>query len=160
MEGIAEKVELDPLVLSSPVLVLAVDDFGLRWMQFQTAVGQPSSDGFQHRPRFPFAPAMNDRIIRITLKADAWIVALHPLVKRVVQEQVGEQRTGDATLRGALGPLLPGAVRPLNGSAKSPPNVQPDPGQVSVMCDGTFDPHFSPGSGGIPILFLQSMYWC
>ena len=22
------------------------------------------------------------------------------------------------------------------------------------------DPHFSPGSGGIPILFLQSMYWC
>ena len=23
-----------------------------------------------------------------------------------------------------------------------------------------FDPHFSPGSIGTPILFLQSMYWC
>ena len=39
----------------------------------------------------------------------------------------------DTALRGALGPLLPGAVRALNGSTKPPPNVQPDPSQVSVM---------------------------
>ena len=109
------------------------------WMRFQTAVGQPSSNGFQHRPCLPFAPAMNDRIIGITLKAHAWIASLHPPVERVVQKQVGEQRTGHTALRGALGPLLPDAVRPLNGSAKPPPNVQPYPGQISVMCNGTFD---------------------
>ena len=25
---------------------------------------------------------------------------------------------------------------------------------------GSLGPHFSPGSGGIPIVLLQSMYWC
>ena len=77
---------------------------------------------------------MDNRIIRIALKPDARILPLHPEIERIVQEQVGKQRTDHTALRGAFGPLLPGAVRALDGGAKPPPNVQADPGQVRVTC--------------------------
>ena len=64
---------------------------------------------------------------------------MHPQVERVVQEQVGEQRTDDAPLRGAFRPFLVGPIRTLDGGTKPPPNVQPDPSKVSVMGHGTFD---------------------
>ena len=63
---------------------------------------------------------MNDRIIRISFKADIRMVALKPAIERVVQEQVGEERARNTPLRGTTRPLLPGAVRPLDGSAEPP----------------------------------------
>src|SRR5208337_3776003 len=46
---VAEKVELDLLVLPPPVTVLAVDDSGLLRMKLQSAFGKATPDGVQHR---------------------------------------------------------------------------------------------------------------
>jgi len=38
LKGIAEKVERGVFVVSSPIIVLAVHDPGLRWMKLQSAL--------------------------------------------------------------------------------------------------------------------------
>jgi hypothetical protein len=140
LEGVAEEVELDMLVLPRPVVVLAVDDPGLLRVKLQATFRKPTPDGLQHRPRFLLAPAMDDRIVSISLEPNARIVPMHPrVVERIVQEQVGEQRTGDTSLRGAFRPLLVSPVRTFDGCTKPPPNIQSDPSKVSVMGHGTFD---------------------
>jgi hypothetical protein len=50
LEGVAEEVERDVFILTRPVVVLAVDDPGLRGMKLQTAVRETTPDGLQHRP--------------------------------------------------------------------------------------------------------------
>src|SRR4051794_10937020 len=65
LEGVAEEVERDGFVLPRPVVVLAVDDPGLRRMKLQTAVRQTTPDGLQHRPRLRLAPAMDECIVRV-----------------------------------------------------------------------------------------------
>src|SRR3954463_15527020 len=64
LEGVAEEVERDVFVLPRPVVVLAVDDPGLRGMKLQTAVRQTTPDGLQHSPRLRLAPAMDERSSR------------------------------------------------------------------------------------------------
>src|SRR5208337_2563241 len=54
---VAEKVELDLLVLPPPVTVLAVDDSGLLRMKLQSAFGKATPDGVQHRSCFLLAPS-------------------------------------------------------------------------------------------------------
>jgi hypothetical protein len=56
-----------------------------------------------------------------------------------VQEQVGEQRTDDPTLRRALGPLCEGAVPTLDRRTQPPADVKTYPGQIRVMSHGTFN---------------------
>ena len=82
---------------------------------------------------------MDDGIVRITLEPDARILPLHPQIERVVQEQIGQQRTDDTPLRGALRPLHQSAIRTFDGGTKPPPNVQTDPGKIRVVGHGTFD---------------------
>src|SRR5215467_3184687 len=60
LEGIAEEVELDVLVRSPSIIVLAVDDLGLRWMKLKPAIRKSHPDGFQHRPRLFLTPAVDD----------------------------------------------------------------------------------------------------
>jgi hypothetical protein len=45
LEGVAEEVELDLVVLPGPVVILAVHDLGLHWMKLEAASCQPTSDG-------------------------------------------------------------------------------------------------------------------
>ena len=82
---------------------------------------------------------MDDRIVRIALERDARISPLHPEIERVMQEEIGQQRTDDTALRRALRPLLHGAVRPLHRGTQPPRNVQPDPRHVRVVRDGALD---------------------
>src|ERR1017187_205803 len=63
----------------------------------------------------------------------------HPLVERVVQEEVRQERGNDPALRRPLRPLLQGAVFTLHGSAKPPRDVEPHPWIVGVMCHGALD---------------------
>lgn len=65
-------------------------------MKLQTALRQPLADGLKHRLRFPMAPAVDDGIIRIALKPQGGITTSQPQVKRIVQEQIGQQRTYDS----------------------------------------------------------------
>ena len=111
LEGVAEEVELDMFVPPRPVVILAVHDPGLLRMKLQAAFCKATPDGLQHRSSFLLAPAVDDGIVRITLEADARIVPLHPQIERVVQEQIGQQRTNDTALRGSLRPLHERSVR-------------------------------------------------
>src|SRR3954447_8615216 len=61
LEGVAEEVERDVFVLPRPVVILAVDDPGLRGMKLQTAFRQATPDRLQHSPRLRLAPAMDER---------------------------------------------------------------------------------------------------
>jgi hypothetical protein len=66
---------------------------------------------------------MDDGVVRIALELDGRKASPHPGVERIVQEQVGEQRADDSTLRRALRPLLPGAIWSLQRRTKPPRNV-------------------------------------
>src|SRR3954466_6362678 len=55
LEGVAEEVERDVFILPRPVVVLAVDDPGLRGMKLQTAVRETTPDRLQHRLCFRLA---------------------------------------------------------------------------------------------------------
>src|SRR5262245_35260332 len=50
LEGVAKEVERVVLVFPWPVIVLAVNDLGLRWMKLQTAFCKARPDG-DHRAR-------------------------------------------------------------------------------------------------------------
>ena len=58
LKGIAQEVERYALVFPVPVVILAVDDPGLRWMKLQTALLEPTPDGFQHELGLSLTPAM------------------------------------------------------------------------------------------------------
>src|SRR3954447_12500601 len=91
LEGVAEEVERDVFILTRPVVVLAVDDPGLRGMKLQTAVRQTTPDGLQHRPRLRLAPAMDECIVRVALEPEVRVDPRHPAIERVVQEEVGQK---------------------------------------------------------------------
>src|ERR687891_367642 len=97
LEGVAEEVERDMLAVSSSIIVLAVDDPGLRRMKLQTALLEPITDRFEHLLRVPLAPAVDDCIVSIALKLDRRKSPPHPSIERVVQKQVREQWTEDST---------------------------------------------------------------
>src|ERR1700748_397238 len=139
LEGVAEEVKRDMLAISSSIVVLAVNDPGLHRVKLQTALLEPITDRFEHLLRVPLAPAMDDGVVCIALELDRRKGPSHPDIERVVQEQVGEQRADDPTLRGALRPLLLGTVRGSQRGTKPPCNVQPDPRKIGVLGDGTLD---------------------
>src|SRR5271170_4695979 len=59
---VAQKVELDVLVLVLPVAVLTVDDLGLLRMKFQTAGRQTRTDRLQQLLRLSLALGVDDHI--------------------------------------------------------------------------------------------------
>src|SRR4051812_48417181 len=60
LEGVAEEVERDVFVPPRPVVVLAVDNLGLRGMKLQTALRETTPDRLQHRLCFRLAPAVDE----------------------------------------------------------------------------------------------------
>jgi hypothetical protein len=93
LEGVAQEVERYVFVLPTPIIILAVDNPGLRGMKFQAALPKPIPDGSQHCLCLTLAPAMDNGIVRVALERDTRVIPPHPLIKRIVQEQVGQQRT-------------------------------------------------------------------
>jgi len=79
-------------------------------MKFQAAFLKPISDRTQHFLGLPLTPAMDDSIVRLTFEWDAWKIPLHPHVKRIMQEEIGEQRTHDPALRRAFRSRLHGSI--------------------------------------------------
>jgi hypothetical protein len=83
-------------------------------MKPQMALRQAATNSLQYRTRFLLCSAMDDGIVRIPLELDARKLPLHPAIERVVQKEIGEQRTDHAPLRRAARPLFQGAIRPLH----------------------------------------------
>src|SRR5229473_3976804 len=113
LEGVPQEVERHVRIFPGPAIPLAVDNPGLHRMKLQTALRKASPNSIQHRPSFLLRPTMDDGIVRIALEVDVRKRPPHPRIKRVVQKEIGEQRTDHAPLRRAARPLFQGAIRPL-----------------------------------------------
>ena len=92
--------EAGVLVPEFPLPVLAVHYFRFIRVQPQSDLGHPGRDCPPHIVRLAFADAMHDRIISVTFERDGREFPGHPLIARVVHEQVGEDGTDRRTLRG------------------------------------------------------------
>ena len=80
-------------------------------MEFQLTLGQsPGHDSFQPE-RLSLAIAMHDDVVSITLEGDGRIVPAHPDIEGIMQEEVGQQRADNPTLRGALLPSHQSSIR-------------------------------------------------
>jgi hypothetical protein len=139
LEGVPEEVERDVFCLPKSVVILAIHDSGLRRVKLQFALRESTTDGVQHRTRLPLTPAMDDGIVRIALELDVRKRPPHPEVERVMQEEIGQQRTRHSALRRASRPLFQSAVWFLHRGTKPPCDVQPDPRAVGVVRHGTLD---------------------
>src|SRR5882672_6011986 len=139
LEGVPKKIELNRFRVPRPIIILAINDAGLGFMKFQTALQESIMDGFQYRTSLPLTSAMDDGTVRITLELDRPILPPHPEIKRIMQEEIGQQRTDDSALRRASCPLLQSAICLLHGSTKPPRNIQPQPWAVGVVCHSTLN---------------------
>jgi len=115
-------------------------------MKIESALQESTTDGLQHPASLPLTPAVDDGIVRITLELNLRKHPPHPAIKRIMQEEIGQQRTDDSALRRASCPLFQGAVCSLHGSSKPPRNIQPYPRTVGVLCHSTVDQIMRNGS--------------
>ena len=92
---------------------------------------------FRRRNRLYFR--VDDCTIRVALKRGAWVKPSHPDIKRIVQGQVGQQRTHDTALQRAFRSLLQRAIQLLHGGTKPPRNVVPEPLVIRVVSYGAFN---------------------
>src|SRR5262249_48882656 len=113
-KGVTEEVELDVLMLALPVLVLAIHNLGLLRMKLQMAFPQTLPDRYEHLLRLSLARGVNDHIIGIALERDVRVVPAHPLVERVMHEEIRQERGNDRALRRPLRSLFLTTVRLLN----------------------------------------------
>ena len=123
-------------IFPGPAVSLAVDHPSLQGMKLQRHCSK--------RPRIASSTA------RASCSVRQWTMAssayrsnrtpgkwpLHPDIERVVQKEIGEQRTDHAPLRRAARPLFQGAIRPLHRRPSPARDVQPDPRNVGVVCHG------------------------
>jgi hypothetical protein len=93
-ELIAQEGKLLVLMRSSPIRILAIDDFGFLEVKLQSAFGHPLDDRFAQVFRLLLRSAMHDGIIGIPFKGEAWVLARHPRIETVVQEKVRQQGRG------------------------------------------------------------------
>src|SRR5271165_4297167 len=97
-ELIAQEGKLLVLMRSSPIRILAINDFGFLEVKLQSAFRHPQDDRFAQAFGFLLRSAMHDGIIGIPLKGDAWVLARHPRIEAVVQEKVCQQGRGSAPI--------------------------------------------------------------
>jgi integrase len=74
--------------------------------------------------RLPTRLAVHDRVVGVALERAAREVPGHPQVKRVVHEQVRQDRRDRRPLRGSLGSLLKGGARVLEPPGRPPLDIQ------------------------------------
>jgi hypothetical protein len=71
-----------------PIVILAVDNTCLGWMQFQSTFCKPRLQTFQEPFGFLSAMAVHHSIVRITSKRFVSVIRFHPFVKRIMEKQV------------------------------------------------------------------------
>ena len=86
---VAQKIELLIRIRPPPIIILAIDDFRLLRMKLQPTIPQAPGYGRPNLLGFCFRSAMHNGIIGETLKRHVWILLRHPLIKRIVQKQIG-----------------------------------------------------------------------
>lgn len=99
--------------LATAIVIFAVDDLGLLRVELQLASSKAPLQRRLEVFGLVQAPTVAQPIIGIALEGTVRVVALHPSLEGVMQEEVRQQWRGDSTLRRAAVSLLQGPVRPL-----------------------------------------------
>jgi len=84
-------------MVASPVAILTVDSLCLLRMQLQLAPREPPLNGRFKPLGLSLTLAMHDDIIGIPLEGNVGILPSHPLIERIMQEKIGQQRAYDST---------------------------------------------------------------
>src|SRR2546430_3523569 len=94
-------------MLTPPIAVFAVDNPCLLRMKFQPTRCKAPGQKFLHPLGLPFAPTVHYRIVRVSGERTTRHVAPHPPIKRVMHEEIHQQRADHAPLRGTAAATLP-----------------------------------------------------
>ena len=134
-EGVAEKVEAGVLRLITAVRVFAVHDLRLVGMQLKAQGPEPLNEAGAELSGLLLGVAVDDHIIRVTLERTAGVFAVHPLVERIVHEEVREQRRDRRSLWGSHLSWRGGSVSHRHGGFEPPLDVEQHPTLVGVVSD-------------------------
>src|SRR3984893_4514060 len=134
-ERVAEEVELQDRVFASAIGVLAVDHFGLLWMEHQPAFGKPPFQDLTQRQGLALAPAVADDVVGVPLERHPWKPPLQPDIERVMQEQIGQEWADDPSLRRSSFPHHKHAVVPHRRRLQPTLDVKHYLGSISVFMD-------------------------
>src|SRR5271165_3655950 len=126
-ELIAQEGKLLVLMRSSPIRILAINDFGFLEVKLQSAFSHPQDDRLALVFGFLLRSAMHDGIIGIPLKGDAWVLARYPRIEAVVQEKVCQQGRGYSSLRRSLFSRRQLSLLVLGRSFKPPFHIEHHP---------------------------------
>src|SRR4030042_675768 len=102
---IAQEIELLLWVGLSPPIILAVDNACLLPMKFQSTFSKPLLNRRPKTYSLGFTSTVANPIIGITLKRDLRIMPLHPLIERIMQKEIRNQRTYHYSFRSPLHPM-------------------------------------------------------
>jgi hypothetical protein len=106
-------------------------------MKLQPALRKPLLHRSPHPPGLLLTPAVDNNIVRITFKGNARVIPPHPLIKRIMQEEIGQQRTDHSPLWRPLTSLHKRAIPQLSRSSEPSLNIEMDPLAVRMFPQGS-----------------------
>ena len=98
-ERVTQKIKRHILRLTTTIRILAVHHPGLVRVQFQSYSTKPCTQVLAHLDSLSFGTAVKDTVIGIATKRHPRVMGCQPMVQRIVQEQVRQDRRQRATLR-------------------------------------------------------------
>jgi hypothetical protein len=110
-KGEPQEVKLLICVTPTPVRILAVNKFRFLRMKLQIALPQSLSNAYFQILRFRLRHAVHNDVIRVALKWDFWVSPSHPVIKSIVQKEIGQQWANHTSLGSSLAPLDQGSIR-------------------------------------------------
>jgi hypothetical protein len=132
-EGIPEEVKLRVRVFLLPASVLAVHYLRFVWMHFEAAHGKSVLQRCFDSQRLCFRSAVYQSIVSIAAPGNTRKRACHPDIERIVQKEIGEDRTDYSSLRSSLGPFDQVPIRLLQRSRQPSSYVKPHPFTLRVL---------------------------
>jgi len=115
--------------------ILAVDNPGLFRVECQLAFLKPLPNALCHLCGLVLRDAMNNNIVAVPLKGNARIIPAHPLIKGIMQEEIGKQWTDNSALGYTLLPFHQSTAFHLYRGFEPPFNVKHDPLAVGMLSD-------------------------
>jgi hypothetical protein len=96
-KGEPQKVEFLIGITSTPVCILAVNNLCLLRVKFQIALPQSFSNTRFQILRFRFGYAVHNDVIRVALESDFRVFPSHPVIKGIVQKEIGQKWAIDSS---------------------------------------------------------------
>src|SRR3990172_2000058 len=132
-ECVAKKVELPVGIVSTPVIILAVDDFRLLRMKRQPALGEPLLKHRQQHLSLLLAAAMTNPIIGVTLERDVRILPPHPHIEDVMEKKIRQDGADNPALWRPFLPRDEASIRHLHRCLQPSFDVQKHPRTIRML---------------------------